>query len=436
MLRTAICVLALSACTTSESHQASSLSAPGSVIARASGRCVDVSGASYADGTQIQIWDCNGTGAQQWTVPDAGQTGTITNATSGMCLDLSNDDPSDGTAIDLWDCNGTAAQQWTFEADGTIRNPGAGKCVNVWGNGHGVGTPLRLYDCISTSDQEFDVAAGPVIAYAGLPPGPVQLSGEVWVDTRAQICAVNRCDEDCWDEGSHEDYGCCAADRDCGWDDVSVVACTLSGTNPGQVTVTCPISFQVTYAGWDELDQTAYPIQAPAENFTVTGALAADGSFAFDPTSAGTTGDTPGNDWRVAGTIARGAYGGDIVLTVTDLRAGTYFGPYNGVLNLAPATTVLWPGTTCAGGCWPRGLSNPWGPGIDLTDWCQHIYGVDTALELTSQAGPAAWQCVTPSAVYPMSYSSLTTACAIEQQLDAVHQGDPSDPDSWYCAAE
>ena len=32
------------------------------------GKCLDVSGGSSADGTKIQLWTCNGTGAQQWTV--------------------------------------------------------------------------------------------------------------------------------------------------------------------------------------------------------------------------------------------------------------------------------------------------------------------------------------------------------------------------------
>ncbi|MFC7512055.1 RICIN domain-containing protein [Streptomyces thermocarboxydus] len=32
-----------------------------------SGRCLDDPGSSTADGTQLQIWDCNRTAAQRWT---------------------------------------------------------------------------------------------------------------------------------------------------------------------------------------------------------------------------------------------------------------------------------------------------------------------------------------------------------------------------------
>jgi hypothetical protein len=35
-------------------------------VGRASGRCLDVPGASTANGVQLQLFDCNGTGAQAW----------------------------------------------------------------------------------------------------------------------------------------------------------------------------------------------------------------------------------------------------------------------------------------------------------------------------------------------------------------------------------
>ncbi|MFG1807588.1 RICIN domain-containing protein [Streptomyces sp. NPDC049040] len=34
-----------------------------------SGRCLDVPGASTTDGTQLEIWDCNGGNNQRWTIP-------------------------------------------------------------------------------------------------------------------------------------------------------------------------------------------------------------------------------------------------------------------------------------------------------------------------------------------------------------------------------
>jgi len=48
-------------------------------------KCLDVTGGGTADGTPVQIFDCNGTGAQQWIYTGLG---TISNLGSGKCLDL------------------------------------------------------------------------------------------------------------------------------------------------------------------------------------------------------------------------------------------------------------------------------------------------------------------------------------------------------------
>ena len=37
------------------------------------GKCVDVAGANSANGTAVQLYDCNGTGAQNWNVVGNGQ---------------------------------------------------------------------------------------------------------------------------------------------------------------------------------------------------------------------------------------------------------------------------------------------------------------------------------------------------------------------------
>jgi hypothetical protein len=73
------------------------------------GKCVDISGGGTANGTKIQLWDCNGTGAQQWRYR-AWQG--LVNPQSGRCLDDPNGNTTNGTQLQIWDCNGTAAQVW------------------------------------------------------------------------------------------------------------------------------------------------------------------------------------------------------------------------------------------------------------------------------------------------------------------------------------
>ncbi|WP_279580830.1 ricin-type beta-trefoil lectin domain protein [Fodinicola feengrottensis] len=91
------------------------------------GKCVDVASASSANGTAVQLYDCNGTSAQSWTV---GTDGTI--RALGKCMDVAAANSANGTKIQLYDCNGSSAQSWTIGADGTIR--GLGKCLDATNN--------------------------------------------------------------------------------------------------------------------------------------------------------------------------------------------------------------------------------------------------------------------------------------------------------------
>jgi hypothetical protein len=114
------------------------------------GKCLDVDGAHTADGTKVQIWTCNDTPAQHWTVtPD----NTLT--ALGKCLDVSAAGTTDGTRVQLWTCNGTGAQQWTPHADGTLRNPRSGKCLDASGATWNDGTPVHLWTCHTGPNQKW-----------------------------------------------------------------------------------------------------------------------------------------------------------------------------------------------------------------------------------------------------------------------------------------
>nr|WP_270891735.1 RICIN domain-containing protein [Streptomyces sp. DHE17-7] len=66
---------------------------------------------AQCDGTRIQLWTCNGTGAQKWAAqPD----GTVRNPQSGKCLDASGGTWNDGTPVHLWTCHTGPNQKWTL----------------------------------------------------------------------------------------------------------------------------------------------------------------------------------------------------------------------------------------------------------------------------------------------------------------------------------
>ncbi|MDT7787662.1 MAG: chitinase [Pseudonocardiales bacterium] len=76
---------------------------------RALGKCLDATGT--ANGAVTQLWDCSGAGNQQWTAETNGQ---LRNVASGRCLDATGPSSADGTRLQLWDCAGSANQQWHF----------------------------------------------------------------------------------------------------------------------------------------------------------------------------------------------------------------------------------------------------------------------------------------------------------------------------------
>jgi hypothetical protein len=114
------------------------------------GLCVDVRGASTALFTPVQVYTCNGTNAQQWTVVQAGSTLHAL----GMCMDINGGGTTDGTTVDLYTCNNTAAQVFIPESNGELYNPQSNKCLDDTGYG-GSGTQLQIWDCADTSNQQW-----------------------------------------------------------------------------------------------------------------------------------------------------------------------------------------------------------------------------------------------------------------------------------------
>ncbi|SHL08727.1 ricin-type beta-trefoil lectin domain protein [Actinacidiphila paucisporea] len=115
-------------------------------------KCVDVAAANSANGTAVQLYDCNGSGAQQWTV---GTDGTV--RALGKCLDVASAGTADGSKVQIYDCNGTAAQAWQHQANGELVNTGSGKCLDATGNSSANGTRLQIWTCFGSGNQQWNV---------------------------------------------------------------------------------------------------------------------------------------------------------------------------------------------------------------------------------------------------------------------------------------
>jgi len=113
------------------------------------GLCLDDRSASTADFNPIQVYTCNGTTAQQWTVASGNTLQVL-----GKCLDVDAAGTANGTVVDLYDCNGTAAQVWEPQSNGELLNPASGKCLDDTGYG-GAGTQAQIWTCADTANQTW-----------------------------------------------------------------------------------------------------------------------------------------------------------------------------------------------------------------------------------------------------------------------------------------
>ncbi|MFJ5896288.1 ricin-type beta-trefoil lectin domain protein [Streptomyces sp. NPDC093064] len=115
------------------------------------GKCLDVAGGSTANGTAVQLYDCNSSAAQQWTVQPDGSVRAL-----GKCLDVASASTANGAKVQLYDCNGTGAQQWSYNAStGDVVNLAADKCLDVTDNSSANGARAQIWSCTGAANQKW-----------------------------------------------------------------------------------------------------------------------------------------------------------------------------------------------------------------------------------------------------------------------------------------
>ncbi len=119
-------------------------------IVGAGGKCVDVNGASSADGTKVQLWTCSGGTNQQWS-----RNGS-TWRSLGKCMTATG--TGDGALVQLATCNGGAGQNWTAQTGGALVN--SGKCLDASGGSTANGTQLIIWSCHGGTNQRWTLPNG------------------------------------------------------------------------------------------------------------------------------------------------------------------------------------------------------------------------------------------------------------------------------------
>ncbi|MFG1989647.1 chitosanase [Actinoplanes sp. NPDC048988] len=149
------------------------------------GKCVDVANASSANGAAVQLYDCNGTGAQTWTVGNS--DGTI--RALGKCLDVTSASTASGAKIQLWDCNASGAQKWSVSG-GALVNTGSGKCLDATGQSSANGTRLQIWTCTGTANQTWVTPGGSTTPPTTPPATGVNLDNPAKKDVAMQLVSA------------------------------------------------------------------------------------------------------------------------------------------------------------------------------------------------------------------------------------------------------
>ncbi|MFI1166100.1 ricin-type beta-trefoil lectin domain protein [Streptomyces sp. NPDC020801] len=124
----------------------------GPVRSGQAGKCLDADKGTNADGTPVQIWDCNSTGAQNWWWSN----GTLRlGGPTGKCLDVTHEGTENGTPAQLWTCHDGPNQQWMPQGNGTLVSVQSGRCLDDPQSNTANGTRLVIWDCNGAANQQW-----------------------------------------------------------------------------------------------------------------------------------------------------------------------------------------------------------------------------------------------------------------------------------------
>jgi hypothetical protein len=138
-------------------------------------KCLDLPSGNTGYGTPIQIWDCNGTAAQQFRYNDNTQTIQSVKDPS-MCIDINAGSNTLGTKIQLWGCNRTSAQQFRYNENTTQFESQVGndRCIGLPMNNSTNGTNVTLHNCVMHPAKDYRIPGIQTKTSAN----PINLKGE------------------------------------------------------------------------------------------------------------------------------------------------------------------------------------------------------------------------------------------------------------------
>ncbi|MEV5820194.1 ThuA domain-containing protein [Micromonospora haikouensis] len=131
------------------------------LTAQHSGKLMDVSGVSTADGAQLTQWAATGGNNQKWQAVDAGSGAVYLKAVhSGKCAEVIGGSTATGAFLQQATCNNTNQQKFTATATATsgvytVRNVQSGLCLDVNGGATTDGARLLQWSCHGAANQQW-----------------------------------------------------------------------------------------------------------------------------------------------------------------------------------------------------------------------------------------------------------------------------------------
>ncbi|MGW3897249.1 ThuA domain-containing protein [Micromonospora profundi] len=135
------------------------------LTAQHSGKLMDVSGVSTADGAQITQWAATGGNNQKWQAVDAGSGAVYLKAVhSGKCLDIVGGSTAQGAFLQQSTCSNANQQKFLVTATATtgvytVKSVPSGLCVDVNGASTADGARLLQWGCHTAANQQWRFTA-------------------------------------------------------------------------------------------------------------------------------------------------------------------------------------------------------------------------------------------------------------------------------------
>ncbi|GIF96545.1 RICIN domain-containing protein [Catellatospora citrea] len=131
------------------------------LVVTKSGKCIDVPGASSANGALLQQWGCTANSPwQQFRLTAVGSNYQLVNVSSGKCVDIPDWSTASGVQLQQYGCvSSQANQQWRLVASGTntyqIISVHSGLCISLKDASTANGAAVIQETCTANTNKQW-----------------------------------------------------------------------------------------------------------------------------------------------------------------------------------------------------------------------------------------------------------------------------------------